>query len=234
MPKIRVNEISLHYETTGEGHPLVFNNGGGLDLSSWHCQVAYFSKRYRCISYDARGHGLTDLPEEGYSQDDCVEDLRQLLDSLSIERAYLAGLSMGGYTALSFSLRYPERVAALVLAGSSSRPLYEETQKRSEEAISGILKSKGVGVAIRYRKAYEANANRPDLTGRLPELSMPVLIIVGEQDTSEPPHISREMHRRISNSQLEVIPNCGHRCNEEQPETFNKTVERFLKVVGGG
>ena len=106
-----------------------------------------------------------------------------------------------------------------------------KTVKRSEEAISGMMISKGVGVAIRYKKTCEANTKRPDLTERLPELSIPVLIVVGEEDTSEPPHISREMHGRIPGSRLEVIPGCGHRCNEERPETFNRIVEGFLEGV---
>jgi len=138
---------------------------------------------------------------------------------------------MGGNIALSFTLRYPERVGALVLAGSNSGPMKESIRNLSQEGVDKLIRSKGTDVAMKYLKAHEANASRPDLTGRLSEISQPVLIIVGDRDTEAPPNISEVMHRGIANSRMKVIRNCGHRCNEEQPDTFNSIVGDFLQTV---
>ena len=230
MPKIKVNGARLYYEVTGNGRPFVFIHAGGLESSSWRSQIAFFSKRYRIITYDIRGHGRSEVPEGTYSMGDCVEDLRQLLDHLAVQRTYLAGLSMGGYIALSFTLCYPERIDALLLAGTNSGPMVETVRKISEERVVR-MRLKGTDTAMKYMYAHEANVARPDLTNRLSEIGRPVLIIVGDQDVETPRYMSEEMHRRIEKSQMVVIPNCGHKCNQEQPDTFNSIVSDFLQRV---
>jgi len=231
MPEIELNGTSIYYEDTGDGHPFVFIHGGGLESGSWHSQKAFFSKRYRVITYDIRGHGRTEVPDISYSMDDYVEDLRQLLDHLAIQRTYLAGLSMGGYIALSFTLRCMGRVEALILIGSNSGAMIEATVKRSEEAAARIMSTKGTDAGLKYMRVHEATVARPDLTERLSEIRKPVLIIVGDQDTATPRYISQEMHSRIANSQMVILPNCGHACHLEQPDTFNSIVGEFLQRV---
>ena len=235
MPRINTNGVNTYYEDTGNGHPFVFIHGGHLESSSWHSQVAHFPKSYRAITYDIRGHGRSEVPDEGYAIGECVEDLRQLLDHLAAERAYLAGLSMGGYIALTFTLVHPERVDALILAGTNSGPVIETLRKKGDEKAAK-LRSKGTDSAKNFVKAHEANVARPDLTERLSEIRRPVLIIVGDQDTITPRYISKVMHREIADSRMVVLPNCGHRCHEKQPDTFNSIVSDFLKkteAVGG-
>jgi len=230
MTEIKINGVKIHYEITGSGRPFVFIHGGHLGSGSWHSQVAHFSKRYRAITYDIRGHGQSDVPEGGYSIGDCVEDLHQLLDHLAVERAYLAGLSMGGYIALSFTLSYPDRVDALILAGTNSGPVIETLRKRGDEKAARV-RSKGTDSAKKFIKAHEANAARPDLTSRLSEIRKPVLIVVGDQDIITPRYISEVMHEGIANSRIVVLSNCGHRCHEEQPDTFNSIVSDFLQRI---
>ncbi len=235
MPESKINGTTTYYEIAGNGHPFVFIHGGHLESSSWSSQVAYFSKRYRTITYDIRGHGQSEVPREGYSISDCVEDLHQLLNHLALERVYLAGLSMGSYIAITFTLLHPERVDALVLAGANSGPVIETLRTRGEEKAAR-MRSKGTDSAKKFVKAHEANLARPDLTPRLSEIRQPVLMIVGEQDVITPTYISEAMHREIANSRMVVVPNCGHRCQEEQPDTFNSIVSDFLEKtesVGG-
>jgi len=227
MPNISINGISTHYEITGNGHPFVFIHGGHLESSSWHPQVACFSSGYKTITYDLRGHGKSDVPEEGYSMGDCVEDLRQLLDHLAVERAHLAGLSMGGYVALSFTLAHPERVGALILAGTNCGPV-EGTLRAWGEEKAARMRQKSTPSARQFVRAHEATIARPDLTGRLSEIEKPALIIVGESDTITPPGISEVMHGGIAGSRLVVLPGCGHRCHEEQSDAFNSVVSDFL------
>ena len=119
MPRVSANGIRLHYEETGAGVPLVFVHEFAGDAQSWHLQVRFFARRYRTITFNARGYPPSDVPTDGseYSQDHAVDDIRGLLDALGIDRAHICGLSMGGYATLHFGLRHPERALSLVVAG---------------------------------------------------------------------------------------------------------------------
>jgi pimeloyl-ACP methyl ester carboxylesterase len=120
MPTAQVNGVSLFYEDVGEGTPLVFVHEFAGEARSWHLQVRFFARRYRTITYNARGYPPSDVPEDpnAYSQDQAADDIRGLLDALGIRKAHICGLSMGGYATLHFGLRYPERALSLVVAGA--------------------------------------------------------------------------------------------------------------------
>lgn len=228
MPQLSVNGASIYYEIKGKGHPLVFIHAGGMESSFWNAQAAHFSTRYQVITYDLRGHGRSSVPESIFSVGDCVDDLHHLINHLEVRQTYLAGISVGGYIALSFTLRCPEKVAALILAGANSGPLTDTVVKMTEEIAQKSGSTKVGSMAFKYIQAYEAGTDRPDLTGRLSEIRQPVLLIVGDQDKAAPPYISEEMHRRIANSQLSVLTNCGHLCNQEKPDIFNSIIGKFL------
>ncbi|MBI1737293.1 MAG: alpha/beta fold hydrolase [Candidatus Rokubacteria bacterium] len=119
MPKAKVNGINLYYEEHGQGTPLVFVHEFAGEARSWDPQVSFFSRRYRTITYNARGYPPSDVPEDpkAYSQPQAVDDIRGLLDALGIAKAHVCGLSMGGYAALHFGLTYPERALSVVIAG---------------------------------------------------------------------------------------------------------------------
>lgn len=231
MPKIKINDSITYYKVTGDGHPIVFIHGGGLESSSWNSQTTFFSKRYRVIAYDIRGHGRSQVPESSYSIDDCVEDLNQLLDHLAVRRTYLAGFSMGGNIALSFTLSHPDKVEALILTGTNSGPMIETSIRKGKEFVARMMRLKGTEASMKYMYAHEANVCRPDLTNRLSEIRRPVLIIVGDQDMETPCYMSEEIHKSIEGSQMVILPNCGHKCDEEQSDTFNSIMNAFLQRV---
>lgn len=110
-----VNGATPYYESAGEGQPLVLLHAGIADSRMWDAQLHGFAERYHVIPYDARGFGCSDLPPGPFAGRD---DLLGLLRALGIERAHLVGLSMGGGTALDFTLEHPEMVSALVLVAS--------------------------------------------------------------------------------------------------------------------
>jgi len=122
MPVARVNGITLAYEEAGAGVPLLFVHEFVGDSKSWHLQVRFFARRYRTITFNARGYPPSAVPpkETDYSQDIAVEDIKGILDNLKIDRAHICGLSMGAYSTLNFGLRYPDRVLSLTLAGCGS------------------------------------------------------------------------------------------------------------------
>ncbi len=120
MPTARANGVNLYYEEAGQGLALVFVHEFAGDYRSWHLQGRFFSRRYRTISFNARGYPPSDVPEDpkAYSQDQAADDIRGLLDALKIAKDHVCGLSMGGYATLHFGLRHPERALSLVVAGA--------------------------------------------------------------------------------------------------------------------
>ena len=123
MPKALIDGVAIYYESHGERFPLVWCHEFAGDYRSWEDQVRFFSRRYRVITYNARGYPPSDVPDDAnaYSQERSVEDLKGLLDHLGIERANIGGLSMGGSVALHFGIRYPELARSLIVAGAGTR-----------------------------------------------------------------------------------------------------------------
>ena len=105
MPTASVNGVAIYYEDTGRGFPLVWSHEFGGDHRSWEPQVRYFSRRYRVITYNHRGYPPSSVPKEAlaYSQEQLVEDLRQLLRHLGVRLAHVGGCSMGANVALNFT-----------------------------------------------------------------------------------------------------------------------------------
>jgi len=122
MPFASINGVRLYYEAAGSGAPLVLVHGFACGARSWDPQVRVFSRARRVITYDVRGHGVSEAPENAaaYSQDISVQDLHDLLVQLKIRRAVVGGLSMGGNIALNFALAHPSMVSKLIVADTGA------------------------------------------------------------------------------------------------------------------
>jgi pimeloyl-ACP methyl ester carboxylesterase len=146
MPFAQINGVSIHYEATGTGPPLVFSHEFAGDSRSWKPQVEAFAGEYRCITWNYRGYPPSDVPEdpEQYSQEILVEDLRALLDHLEIEQAHIAGLSMGGSIALVFALTYPERCLSTIIAGAGSGSVNRSQFEVDIERVVGMLETQSM------------------------------------------------------------------------------------------
>ena len=121
MPAIVTDDgVTLHVEETGEGEPLLFIHEFAGDHRSWEPQVRFFSAAYRCVTYAARGYPPSDVPTDpaAYSQTRAIADAIAVLDGLSIARANVVGLSMGGFTALHLAMAHADRVSSAVVAGA--------------------------------------------------------------------------------------------------------------------
>jgi pimeloyl-ACP methyl ester carboxylesterase len=156
MPTLKTDDgISLHYEEAGAGTPMVFVHEFAGDHRSWEPQVRYFSRRYRCIAYAARGYPPSEVPEsfEQYSQERARDDVRAVLDALKIERAHVVGLSMGAFATLHFGMAYPKRALSITMAGvgSGAHPAQYEVFQRDARANAEEMRVKGMGAfAARY------------------------------------------------------------------------------------
>ena len=129
MPNITTDDgVKLHYEEAGSGAPVVFVHEFAGDWRSWEPQMRYFSRRYRCITYSARGYLPSDVPKglEHYSQEHWREDVRAVIDALELDAPHVVGLSMGAFATLHFGMKYcargsPARARSLTLARRGRR-----------------------------------------------------------------------------------------------------------------
>jgi proline iminopeptidase len=156
MPYARTSDnVKLYYEEVGRGTPILFVHEFAGDHRSWEPQLREFGKRYRCITYAARGYKPSDIPVDpaAYSYRHVMRDAIAVLDHLKIEQAHLIGLSMGGYTVLQVALNYPGRVHSVVLAGAGSgseRWYTEEFHKRSRDLAAQFEREGSAAVAQTY------------------------------------------------------------------------------------
>ncbi|MEZ5853751.1 MAG: alpha/beta hydrolase [Hyphomicrobiaceae bacterium] len=114
--------VKLYTESTGEGDPIVFVHEFAGHHLSWETQVRYFSRRYRCITYQARGWPPSDVPpdKESYSQARAADDIADVIKGLGLERAHIVGLSMGATAAIEFAIRHPGKGLSIAAAGAGT------------------------------------------------------------------------------------------------------------------
>ncbi len=143
--KAEINGQSLNYSVKGaeDGLPVVFIHGFPLNHRMWEPQLAALPPRYRAIAYDVRGHGDSALSDGQFTIEFLVDDLLGLLDYLSVDRAVLCGLSMGGYIALRAIERHPERFCGLILCDTRSEADTNEGRIKRSGTIAAV-KERGV------------------------------------------------------------------------------------------
>lgn len=147
MPQAMVNGLKLYYEEAGRGTPLLFVHEFAGDYRSWEDQLRFFTRRYRAITFSARGYLPSDVPEriEDYGQQRQVEDLLGLLDALKIKQAHICGLSMGSYSTLLFGLAHPERALSLTVAGCGYGSGGQRKDFHAEvQAVSELMLTQGM------------------------------------------------------------------------------------------
>ena len=149
----------LYYEETGAGTarctPLIFVHEFSGDYRSWETQVRFFSRRYRCITFSARGYPPSDVPKARakYSWQTAVDDIADVLRHLKIKQAHVVGCSMGAYSSLQFGMRYPAMALSVttVGAGAGSNPHTRAAFLLATEANARLFETLGMPAAVRSR-----------------------------------------------------------------------------------
>ncbi len=250
----------LQYEVAGEGDPVVFLHGFGLDSRMWDAQWPVFTRRYRAIRYDLRGYGRSSLPEEPYAH---VDDLLALIEFLRARPAHLVALSMGGRFALRLAAQEPAAVRSLTLvdavldghvwskdwlrrwrqmteqatdgdvAGAKhlwlNHPLFEPARRHAP--VAGALEAMVESYSgWHWRRSDTETAPVQPVAEVLAAMSIPTLVIVGEQDLPDFQLIARRLAGDMPNATLRVIAGSGHMTNLEAPAVFNELVLEHLRL----
>ncbi|MDQ3181876.1 MAG: alpha/beta hydrolase [Acidobacteriota bacterium] len=253
---VKTSGGKLYYEVAGKGEEsLVMIHGGQMDRRIWDEQFALFAKNYKVIRYDVRGYGKTGAPAKVYSN---VGELAELLRFLKVEKAYLMGLSLGGGISIDYALEHPEAVKGLILSAPGlSGYKYEQNEygiieaARDEgeaKATELWLKNPYMATAMenpaienRIRRLCLENAFnwltnpflerpiKPPAIGRLAEIKVPILLIIGDKDVPDMQKIADKITADVKDVRKEVLAGAGHIANMEKPDEFNRLVLGFLK-----
>jgi pimeloyl-ACP methyl ester carboxylesterase len=260
MPYLDRAGTRIYYEITegpegpedhGGRAPLLLSHGYGASSDMWRPNVAALAAVRPVITWDMRGHGRSDSPDdpEQYSHAACVADMAALLDAAGAERAVLGGLSLGGFLSLEFVLEHPQRVDAVLLFDTG--PGFRNDQARQEwneragktaarlerdgivalggsaEADYGHRSARGLALAARGMLAQQDGRVMEGLTS----VKAPVLVLVGARDKAFLP-AADYVTAKIGGAVKVVVPDAGHVSNVDQPDLFNQAVLEFLTGLG--
>ncbi|MFP6808101.1 MAG: alpha/beta hydrolase [Pseudomonadales bacterium] len=257
MAYVNHNGAKLYYQVIGDGSAITFAHGAGGNAASWYQQVPFFCKNYKTITFDHRAFARSDCKEEDYHSSKFADDLAAILDDAGIEKTALVCQSLGGWTGISFSLKYPERVSALVMSHTtggitnnkitdSMKAAASDRQPASEPfgswAIAADLPEKDPVKANLYNQLGNFNVTinlekilsgiggtRSGTTEEdLKGFSIPTLFVTASMDVLMPPAAIAEASRLIEGSELKSFEGIGHSSYFECPDEFNSIVAEFL------
>jgi 3-oxoadipate enol-lactonase len=240
---------------------IVFSHSLACNLHMWDAEIERYKDRFRILAYDTRGHGQSAVPPGPYTLDAMADDLHSLLAHVGAAKPHFVGVSMGGMIGQTAALKYPGIFASMTLADTTSRypaeaqkvwaertaiartqgvePLLQATLERwftapfreKEPAtvarIAALIRSTpGAGYA-----GCGSAISQINVTSRLKEIRVPVLVICGEDDPATPPAMSREIVDNLPGAKLVMIPKAAHLSSIEHPQAFNRALGEFLASV---
>jgi 3-oxoadipate enol-lactonase len=257
VPFAHLTDVRLHYRIDGDAAspPLLLSNSLGTSLEMWQPQMPALAGRYRVVRYDSRGHGQSEVTPGPYTIDQLASDASGLLDTLSIPRAHVCGLSMGGGVAMWLAIHAPERVDRLVLANTGARiGTADMWQARIDAVRSGGTASIAPAVLARFftpqamaqptpliaqiRATFEATSAEGyvaccaavrdmDLRHLLGRIHAPTLVIAGSDDESTPPEVGRYIAEHVRGARYVELA-APHLSNVQAAPAFTQELLQFL------
>ena len=228
------------FSVEGEGEPLFLIHGIGASRASFAGLIPLLRSQYRCISYDLRGHGASPVPKPPYTLDDLVEDLEALRKELGIERAHVAGHSLGGMIGPAYARKYPQHVLTLGLWSTAAFRTGDDSAK--VKGVVAAMRSKGIPQVLETLRdrwfTPEFAERRPDVITRrmqqvidtdpevflsvfdiyaetemspwLHEVKHPCLVLTGENDGGCNPRLNRQIAAALPDAELVILPVLRH------------------------
>lgn len=251
MPYLDRDSVRIYYEEHGIGPAVLLSHGYSASARMWQSQFDALSKSYHLIGWDMRGHDRSDSPDDPalYSHELTIADMAAVLDACNVQRAVIAGLSLGGFMSLAFHLAYPNRTAALMLFDTG--PGYKkddgrEAWNRLADSIARAYEKNGLAAAgagaevtlARHRSpaglAHSARGMLAQKDGRVIEslsaIAVPTLVLVGANDQQFRPSADY-MAAKIPGAEKVILERAGHAANIDEPAAFNAAVRAFLDRV---
>jgi pimeloyl-ACP methyl ester carboxylesterase len=254
LPQVEINGVKINYVFEGTGfETIIFIHGLGESLESWRHQINFFSKKFKVIALDLRGHGKSSIPKKKIEIGDFAEDVKGLLDHLGIKKAHFCGLSMGALVLFEMYKRYPDYFLSMILVAARHKFPPAQTavlEGMSMEIIGAEVATFALAanapeqlkeevakmIAGTKKDAYIQSAEATsmlDYSELLPKIKVPTLIIVGELDIVTPVSSAEIINKSIQGSILQIIPGVGHLPNREASEKFNNLLDEFLYKIKG-
>ena len=245
-----------------DGVPLIMSHSLSANHRMWDPQLPALTDKYRVVLVDTRGHGQSDAPVGPYTLDQLADDMLAVMDALGIGQAHFCGLSMGGMIAQTLALKAPDRLLSLVLCDTSSayppeaKTMWDEriTAARSaglaatadatldrwfspgfaaqEPAVMDSVRDMICSTPVEGYCGCGAAISVLALSGRLGEIELPTLVIVGEDDQGTPVGMAEVIADGIAGARLLILPVARHLANMEAVEQFNAELRSFLDGVG--
>lgn len=251
MPYLDRDGVNVYYEVHGSGPTLLLSHGYSATSHMWQGQVDALSDLCRMVTWDVRGHGRSDSPDDptAYSEAHTLGDMVAILDAVGADRAAVGGLSLGGYLSLAFQADHPDRVSSLLLFDTG--PGYRDDEARAtwnemargrarffrrrglesiaaETAAHGGQHRSAEGLALAAEGILQQHDAR--VIDSLKHIAVPTLVLVGAEDT---PFLKATdyMASRIPGARKVVVEGAGHVANVDRPDAFNAAVRDFLQTA---
>ncbi|MCZ4354768.1 alpha/beta fold hydrolase [Roseovarius aestuarii] len=250
--------LGLNYRDEGQGAPVLLIHGVGSDLESWDGVINHLGAGRRIIRFDLRGHGMSRRTPGPYTLTDFANDALALLDHLGVRQAAVAGFSLGGLVAQAIALAAPDRVTHLGLVstvGGRTEQEQDRVNARAEtlakegalthlanavdrwftaefvaahpEVLEARRKKSLENDPDCYVAAYRVLAGN-DLGDQLSQITVPTLIMTGENDIGSNPRMARFMHEQITGSTLHVLKHLKHSVLLEAPDQVAALLDPFF------
>lgn len=253
MGSLKINGINLNVNVSGEGQPLILIHGIGGDQTQLANVPEKLSKIFKVITFDCRGHGESDKPA-GYTLNDHVADVLDIMDYYGIQTAFLDGISMGSYIAQAVAITAPQRVSKLILTVPKSNGLTSSIQRlitENSRELAGLDQHGRILALLKYltydadmmkkhidifetrltpEQFYHANkaVSGFDFRADLHKIQAKTLVISGKYDNLNPPAEGQLCASLIPGALFVEMQYSGHAPMYEEPETYIRIVKDFL------